>query len=282
VVTRRRLVAATVLALAACGEDFQERSQLRDLRILALVAAPLEVGPGETVAIRPVVDVPGGAPIAAESWTFCPFTLGASASFACVDPACEVPVAAAPDGSITADPLALARACLARFAGGAPPAGVPAELPERVETVFRYRVEAAGDVREAIARIPFHPRGAPGERNLPPEILGVEIGGLPVTAGAGAAPVAEGATVEVRVLLDPASAQPYVDESGRRVTESLIVSFYASAGEWDADRADGPDARRGLEVKDLGGAPSVEVWAVARDLRGGEAVAGPFTVPVAR
>jgi hypothetical protein len=267
------------LALAGCGEDFQERSQLRDLRVLALVAEPLEVGPGEAVTIRPVVHVPPGAAVATQSWSFCPFTAGATASYACAVPECEVPVAAGEGGAVTADPLALASECLARLAGGAPPPGIPAELPDRVETVFRYRVEAGGDAREAIARIPFHPRGAPAERNAPPVLAGVEIAGAP--AGS-TPPVPPGAKVGVRVRLEAASAQRYVDASGRAVTESLVVSFFSTAGEWDADRADGPDARRELELKDLGDAAAVTVWVVARDLRGGEAVAGPFTIPIER
>jgi hypothetical protein len=278
----RPLTCAALLALTACGSDFQDRSQLRELRVLALVAAPLELGPGEQVAIRPYVYVPGGGAPAAQSWTFCPFTAGASASFACAVPQCEVAVPAQPDGSVRADPLALALACLQRFAGASPPPGVPATIPERVDTVFRYRVEAGGDVREAIARIPFYPNGAPASRNLPPVILGVAVGGVAVPDDGVAPALREGGETEVRVRLDPASAQPYVDESGRSVTEALVVSYYASAGEWDADRADGPDARRTLKANGVGSAAEILVWAVARDLRGGEAIAGPFRVPIAR
>jgi hypothetical protein len=84
------------------------------------------------------------------------------------------------------------------------------------------------------------------------------------------------------VALDPASAQPFLDELGNPAVESLVVSFFTTAGELDGDRADGPDARQTLEGEELGGAAEAEIWVVARDLRGGQAVSGPYRVPIAR
>ena len=55
-----------------------------------------------------------------------------------------------------------------------------------------------------------------------------------------------------------------------------------TTGELDGDRADGPDARQTLEGEELGGAAEAELWVVARDLRGGQAVSGPYRVPIAR
>jgi hypothetical protein len=282
VVIRRALpLLAAAAALAGCEPEFQPRSSLRDLRVLALVASPLEVGPGEEVAITPYAVAPAGAAIAAQAWSFCPFSAGSAAGFACAVPECEIALPAGPDGGVRADPLALAQACLAG-PGGAP-AGLPATLPERVELLFRYAVTSTdGDAREALARVPFYPRGAPAARNAPPVVLGVELGGAPVAAGVLGPPLRAGGALEVRVRLDPASAETYRDASGRLVQEALVVSFYATAGEWDADRADGPDARRTLEGSDLGAAAEAQVWAVARDLRGGQAVAGPFRVPLER
>jgi hypothetical protein len=143
-----------------------------------------------------------------------------------------------------------------------------------------------GSSRETVQRLPLHPAGAPADRNLPPEIVSVEIGGRPVepagTPGGGADPVlAPGGALDVRVLLTPESAQPYV-EGGRDLVESLVVSFYATAGRFDFDWANGPDALVTLKHEEIPpGTADAEVWVVARDLRGGQAVDGPFRVAIA-
>jgi hypothetical protein len=285
------LAPLVLLAAAGCGAEFTPRSALADLRVLAIRATPLEVGPAESVTLDAVRVPPPGATLVEERWTFCPFSIGSSAAYACAVPACETPLAAAGSPTehvsapVTATPYALALDCLALL-GGLPPE-IPAELPEKVEVLFRYVVRASdGSSRETVQRLPLHPAGAPADRNLPPEIVSVEIGGRPVepagTPGGGADPVlAPGGALDVRVLLTPESAQPYV-EGGRDLVESLVVSFYATAGRFDFDWANGPDALVTLKHEEIPpGTADAEVWVVARDLRGGQAVDGPFRVAIA-
>jgi len=89
------------------------------------------------------------------------------------------------------------------------------------------------------------------------------------------------ATLGFAAALDPASAEGYLDPAGRPVVESLPVSFYTTAGRFDYDRALGPDARVKLKHERIaGGTAEALLWAVARDLRGGETVAGPFAVSI--
>jgi hypothetical protein len=69
------------------------------------------------------------------------------------------------------------------------------------------------------------------------------------------------------------------------VQESIVVSFYASAGRFEDDRGEGPVASSLLRAEELLPPPAdaeSEVWVVARDLRGGQAVRGPLRVPIAR
>jgi hypothetical protein len=307
-----------VLLGAACADDFTPRSVLEDLRVLAIQTCSgtfrcpspvLEVGPGESVTLTPVrLAPPGvGATITEERWSFCPFSVGATAGFACAVPACEFPLH--PDGSpsgdpvfgvtVTADPGALAQRCLEELAaqGGAPPS-VPSELPPKVNTVFRYRAAASdGSTREAIQLVPFHLGGAPAVRNLPPVIQtvrfwngiseqAIENGGTrPIAVDL---PLAPGRQLEVTVLLDPASLQTYVDDAGRTLTETLIVSFFTTAGRFDFDRsnvdfpAEGPGAGRvvlkyeAIREEDV----EAQLWVLATDLRGGETVDGPFLIPI--
>ncbi len=61
-----------------------------------------------------------------------------------------------------------------------------------------------------------------------------------------------------------------------------MVSFYTTAGRFDYDWANGPDAIVTLKPEELAaGTTEAAVWVVARDLRGGQTVGGPFRVVVA-
>lgn len=275
------LAALAAVALAGCASDFVPESYLRDLRVLAIVAEPPEAGPGEAVTLTPTVYAPPGDPVASTAWRFCPITLGASTGYACALPACEVALEAAPDGSVTQEPTALALACLEQLAAAPPPGFEPGEVPATVETVFRLRVESVGgEVREAVRRVPLHTQGPPPARNRPPIIDAVELGGAPAGEGATLAP---GARLRLTVRVDPASLEAYVDGNGRTLTEAVTVWFYATAGRLDDVRGAAPVAETDLVAEEL--EPDQDealVWVVARDLRGGEAVAGPFTVTLTR
>jgi hypothetical protein len=313
----RRLVPALALALAACAPDFPPRSALQDLRVLAIVADHPELGPPESVPPGdPSYDavslqawdwLPPALRGAEVTWSFefCPFTLGAAAGYACAvsGPACE-PVLAqgthdpaetlagyAVDAA-SASPAQLALACLQSL-GGTPPPSVPPQLPPVVEVLFRYRVSGGGQSREAVQLVPVRTgaRAAPTSLNRNPVIQSVEIGGQAVAPGgtcpsAPPAPpcpaLAPGGELEVRAVLDPSSAEGYLDPAGRPAVEAPAVSFYSSAGRFDYDRALGPDARVKLEHEEIAsGTTLAEVWVVARDLRGGEAIQGPFLVQIA-
>jgi hypothetical protein len=289
------LASSLLLAATACSNDFKPRSVLADLRVLAIEATPLEVGPGESVRLVPRRLAPPGGLITEEHWFFCPFSIGASVGYACAVPECEVELtdaAGTPSGdrdvgvAVSADPSARAQECLALLAAGGAslPAGVPTSLPQRIDLVFRYLARASdGESREAVELVPFYPGGAPSPRNRPPAIEFVEIGGQTVVDGDTGPALAPGARLEVRVQLDPASADTYVDETGRTLTETPVVSFFTTAGRFDFDRASGPDARVALKYEEIAaGDAEAELWAVATDLRGGQTVAGPFLVPIGR
>ncbi len=175
-----RLVPLLVLA-GGCGVDFTPRSVVLDVRVLAIRATPLEAGPADGVTLDAVRVPPPGGTIVEERWTFCPFSIGSSAGYACAVPACEVPLAASGAAStyvsapVSATPGALAVDCLALLSGsGTLPPDVPAQLPERIETLFRYVVRGSdGSSRETVQRLPLYPAGAPADPNVAPAISSV-------------------------------------------------------------------------------------------------------------
>ena len=147
--------------------------------MLALVADPLELAPGQPVTIQPWNYLPPGSTVVEQRWTFCPVSAGAVAAYACAVPQCEVDVPASPDGSVTANPTAILLQCLGIGGGVLPPS-----VPDQLLTVFRYRIATdARDSRDAVLQIPQWTRRAPTDPNLPPVILGVEIGGQPAQVG---------------------------------------------------------------------------------------------------
>ena len=270
-------LAAVLLISAGCTNDFSPQSDLLGLRVLALVADPLELAPGASVTVRPHDHVPAGSAVVSQRWTFCPVSAGSVAAYACAVPQCEVELAAAADGSITANPTELVAACLG-FTGGS----IPPSVPDQLLTVFRYRVATdQAETRDAVLQIPQWTRQPPPDPNLPPVILGVEIGGIPAQVGVPTPPLAVDGILPVRLLIDPASVQTYVDAAGVSQTETMTGYFYTTGGTFSAGITSGVDTTTDLEGTGfLPGQATAEVWVVALDLRGGQALVGPFTVPL--
>jgi hypothetical protein len=293
----RSLLLLAALPLGGCADTFTPASVIEDLRVLAIVAEPPEVrppasigDPTEQVTIRATAvappATPGGPPVtpAAPAWTFCPFSVGASAGYACAVPTCETALTPAADGTVTVDPLQLGAACVASLGGSLPGAPSGSGLPAQVDVLVRYVATLAGVRREAVQRIPTWTTTPPAtvERNLNPIIA-------TATAGAdcsGGLPGCSVAAVTISVVIDPASFQPYPAGPDRTVLETVVISFFTTAGRFKDERgqttAGAPQTDSSLEAKELGGATEALVWVVARDLRGGEAVAGPLTVVFSR
>ncbi len=271
-------LAATALLAAGCTNDFSPQSDLLGLRVLAIVADPLELAPGQDVTLRAVDYVPPGATVTSVRWTFCPISAGPVTAYACAVPQCEVALTPAADGSVTANPTRLIASCL----GISPDQPVPPTVPDSLLTVFRQRIATDdGASRDAVLQIPQWTRTAPVDPNRPPVILGVEIGGVPVRVGVPAPPLPVNGSLPVRLQIDPASVQTYVDAAGVTQTETMTGYFYTTAGTFSDGITTGTDTQVNLEGTGLlPGQATAEVWVVALDLRGGQAVAGPFTVPI--
>jgi hypothetical protein len=281
-----RLTVLLALLLApACGEELDPVTFLQDPRVLAIVAEPIEAGPGEEVTLRPVLYVPEGAAVSSTTWRFCPMTFGPMAAYACLlpTPPCLVDLEAEADGSVKANPSTLALACLAHARTLADlDVGVPGEVPDKVETVFFLTVELDdGRRRESVMRVPLHTAPVEAPRNRHPT-LSVLVEGLELGPGVSIHPVAEGDELKLSVSVDPSSLDPYVDHIGRDRVEEPIVSFFADAGEFERERDDGVEVENTWAFREHGTDRSeAHLYVVVRDERGGQAVSGPVTVPIA-
>ncbi len=276
-----RLLAASLAALAlvssGCKNDFSPQSDLLDLRVMALVADRPELAPAESVTIHPWTYVPGSPSSTTHAWTFCPASAGAVSGYACAIPSCEKVLAPAADGTVTANPTALLLEC----GNGTIPPGVP----EPLVTVFRYRVTTVEngvvDFRDAVLQVPQWNRGIPPNPNRNPVIADVLVGGVSVRGGGAIPPLPVNGTLPVVLQIDPASVQTYVDAAGTTQTETMTGYFYTTGGTFSSSAMTGVQTTVNLEGTGIvAGQPPIQVWVVALDLRGGQAVLGPITVPV--
>ncbi len=281
---RMLIVVATGLFLGSCGNDFLPPSYLNDLRVIALVPDPVEARAADEVSLTPHLYLPQDDSLTGEVWKFCPFSLGPTSGYKCAVPACETELFPEPDGSVRATPGTLAVQCVTELGGGDNPEGVPFEIPEHIDVYFNYRViSSSGQARDAVFKQVLWTQGSPPAPNGSPLFESVEVGGLTVSPGETADPVAENVEVEFRVRIDPDSLDNFIDDSGRSRTEEVIVSFYTSAGRFEFDRSSGVDISQKWEAKKLEpGQTRADVYLVARDLRGGQAVFGPVFVPLLR
>lgn len=276
------LTAAVLITLAGCGSDFAPPSYLDGLRVLALIADPLEAGPADQVTITPVVYLAEGESLESESWSFCPFSLGPAAGYECAVPACETGLTPDADGTVSVVPGQLALQCANELAAGDLPEGIPSEIPEKVDVYFNYlAASTSGETREAVLRLALWTMGPPAELNQSPAFAAVTVAGNRVQPGDILDPVNEDQQAEIRVQIDPASLDKFTDQAGDQRREEAILSFYATAGRFEFDRVVGEDISVSWKAEKLEpGQSQADLYIVARDLRGGQAVFGPVTLPI--
>lgn len=264
---------------AGCGEEFDPQSLLNQIEILALIAEPLDVGLQESTTVTAHVHVPTAEeqPGPDLTWSACPVSLGGRAGFQCIDPRCELPI------EPTFSPGELALQCLRAIEDDF---DIPDEVrPDAVAGLtastppLPVQVRLRAGYREAVTVVNLHFAASPpaDPRNRHPVISQIRA---PVLT------VAEGEAAPLEAVLDPDSLDTYsVDEAGRRVerTEEVLVEWYSTTGRFDPERTDGPIHETSWEATKLeDGEDSVQVWAVARDLRGGQAILGPVTLAIVR
>jgi hypothetical protein len=285
-------------ALCGCGDTFQPRNSLQEVRVLTIEAIPLEVGLDETVTVKPVVHLPEGRSIASYRWHYCPINAGAVAGYRCANPACDVDIeSAAYDAEITVAPSDALFACIGELLNASAASGgdggneMNSDDITRLDTALFYELtDDEGRVFRHFKAIPLW-KEKPSEINRAPVILDVAIDDVSVWDGVEATAIRE-VEIAVRVTMDPESVDSFTDTRGEVVDEDIIVSFFATSGTFEADRKDGLDVTNTLtfsagEMEEEPWEPplalasdvtSLDIYVVARDGRGGQTAVGPYTV----
>lgn len=264
---------AVATACMGCAEEFDPQSLLNDIEILAIIAEPLDVGLSETTTVTPRLHVPDDVDPPELTWTACPVSLGGRLGFQCIDPRCEIPI------EPTFSPGEIALRCFRAIEDDFElPSGLePGDAAGADAEPLPVQVRLKAGHREAVTNVNLHFALTPAVRNRHPVITDLKSALLTVL---------EGHPVPVEVVIDPDSIDTFSEEeAGRTVerNEEILVEWYSSTGRFKTARTDGPTHENEWEAIQLeDGVDSAEIWAVARDFRGGQAIAGPLTIRIER
>lgn len=294
--TARRTPAAlatltTLAALAAACDDggfTRSAAEIDRPRVLAIVAEPAEVEPGEPTTLRALVAAPDGALADAPlDWSICtaprPLAAATPVAQACLDDAAtRIPLGLTAAGA--AVPVTVPRDACARFGSEPPPPALdqpPTRAVDPDPTGGYYqpvRAGLLGDDDGAVAigfvRLRCALPAAPAElaRRFAADYAANR--NPVIRAARPTASAAAGATVELVVALD--AAETYLRYDGRAVqlvdaVERRAVAWFADRGEVDAAVTTLTSEQETATVRWR--APSTSgaahLWAVARDDRGG-------------
>ncbi|HXU70371.1 MAG TPA: hypothetical protein VN947_13635 [Polyangia bacterium] len=274
------------LAVAGCGNSFDPASFVDKLRLLAVEAEPPEIPFGATSMLAATATNPGGS-TPTVTWDACllppPPGTGETVNQDCVS---------LPEG----DPMLIAFGSGDRVTATMPMLDLTqVGLPDQTNGVYlpvRLKLEADGNTLTAFYSLRIYvgfllPGTPPANQNptltdivtVPAEDAGAseETPLDPTTP----APVHANDEIDLRALLTGDSQETYQVYDGnpattmpRSVTETVKVSWFATAGHFtnDVTGVDKPDTALVLDKHLPASGSTIDLWAVARDERGGSDV----------
>ncbi|HVV53184.1 MAG TPA: hypothetical protein VHO06_26235 [Polyangia bacterium] len=233
------------------------------LRVLGIKADPPEVAAGASSTIDTLaIDTDGATPAAA--WSAClePPLPGQTVNPDCVDTTAASFLQPIGSGlSITATMPRVTAGAL-----GEPDASGGVYLPLVAD------VTAPASAVTAVYRLRL---GGAAPANTNPTLASVYLldaaGGMTALDPAAPTPVARGAALSLGVTFAPGSAESYTAADGSARTETLTTSWFATAGDFSVEKtsATQPQTVLRLDQRLPAAGVAIDLWAVARDERGG-------------
>lgn len=277
---RHAALATALLACAAAGcsgDSDDDPSHVGALRLLAVVADPPEVPPGGATALTATVADPSlldaGAPRLA--WSAC--LLGPAPGSGATNLACLASPAGG-DGGAPLVPLGEGLSIAATLPAFDAALLSPADQTGGVYLPIRLDLGLGATALTAIYRLRITDAAArPANRaNANPTIASVTAGGGALDPAART--VVAGPTVSLAAHLAAGSAEGYQTATCPSPdpcpTEAPSISWFTTAGTFDPhSNGDGEPATLTVPGLGAGASRDLDVWAVARDGRGGSAVA---------
>lgn len=280
----RRLWLLAAVLCAGCASDFDPQSFVDKLRLIAVKADKPDLAPGESTTLTATVANPGGA-TPTVTWD-----------------ACLLPPPPATGQSVNQDCIALDGGDQLVHFGDGPTAtatmpmltAAMVGLPDQTDGIYLpVRVRLDADGKSLVSFYSLRIYLGLGDRNDNPALTGIytvpsaDAGADAQTAiDDGAQPpqpteVTAKEELALRALLTPESSQTYVVYDGdprttppRTVTETVRISWYTTAGEFtnEVTGVEKPDTTLKLDKHLPEPGTPIDIWAVARDERGGSDV----------
>ena len=266
-----------------CGKDFDPRTLLNDYRVIGIVAEPPEVGVEDTVKLTAIEHIEPNQMIQRE-WSVCLFSLGVFADFACIDDSliieldetrAQFNLGLNAEGinflttffeglfSLSEDQLDddasqedCGKNCQSR----------DGERQTYVDIQIRLRSgPPAGPKMTTLksVRVNFEP----SEPNQNPEVGVLTVDGIDVPK-----PVKGGEELTLGIEIADESLQEYVEaSSGLTQSENPSMTWFMTVGELQKEVTAGDRRQTILNLPATLTDPTVEVYVVVRDGRGGTA-----------
>jgi hypothetical protein len=253
---------ALTVCLTGCGEEFDPRTTLTDYRVLGIEASPPEVGPDATVELTAYDYQQGEEQLVSYRWTACPFSLGSSVGYACIDEALELDIGDQPSATVDLGPNGLnVRGLLSTFSetGNADGTAVTLERSFDIWVTLHSGPDCTGcDRVQTVKRITVR-QGGDAVANQNPAIEQFSVTG----------PATPGGTVTLSVETD--TPEPFVDPlTGEAKSEEYLYTWYTTQGETEPALTFGETQDTELKLPDRPG--PVQLFVTVRDGRGGLAV----------
>ncbi len=275
---RRGAEIAAALLIASCaGPAFDEPSLVRGPRVLAVIAEPPEIAPGQAIQLRELTALAPGASV---EWSLdaSPAALAAAAGQTLFE--VREPIVL-PDGRIEPELTQAAIEELLTLVSDAPP-GTPEHVVRFVyeevglvlQVQFVVRDRGGAILAEGWKRIGLSPRGALTTNPPPPRFRVGERWasgrlGDPATCAPEAAPLEARAGETIVLAPDPDESwlerYPALDLDGRAIegAENAYYSWFATAGDFQFAVTRAPE--RDVEWTAPAAPGDVTLWLVVRD-----------------
>lgn len=252
---------ALTLCLAGCGEEFEPRTTLASYRMLGIEASPPEVDPDATVHLT-AHDYPQGGQGVSYRWTACPYSLGSSVDYACIDEALEVSIGDQSTVTLDLSPEGLGlRALLSRLDEASNADGTAVSLDRGFD--IWVRLDSGPDCVDCdriqtVKRIKIreNPRSMPNDNPV--------IDTFSVTG-----PATPGGAVTLSVATD--APETFEDPlTGETRSEEYLYTWYTTGGATGPELTFGETQETELTLPVTVG--SLDLFVTVRDGRGGLAV----------
>ncbi len=252
-------LAAAIVLVTSCSNDFPAYSKLDRLRVLGISADPPNPSAGEVSRLSALAFAPGDQPVTFQ-WSFCPTLAQASSGYTC--PLTEATTlnlfgATLPFDLGTADSAGFTHPFTADTLAAVCKSGIL--LPGFTDAVNcdqGYPVSVLLDVAtpdDALraAFTVFLPASTDADKNVNPAALGLTLAGQPLYEAAIPVPLSADKAVDLAVELAPDAIQmrpipPAEGGSGVR-PERLTLSWFSDAGSMDQDRTVFIDGKTSIE-----------------------------------